>query len=253
MSETFHNIPQVIAIDGPAASGKSTIGYLLAEKLNFLYLDTGSMYRAVTLAALKGGIDPADEYAVTDLVKQLDLIIKPYSGEPDGRQYTVLLNGDDVTWELRSPEVDAYVSAISSYPGVREEMVHRQREIARQGGVVMVGRDIGTMVMPEAPLKLYITASPEERARRRWLDRKVQGHTADLAEILADINRRDQIDSNRKHSPLRPAEDAIIINNTDKSPDSVLVEILDLIRNERPGLQWNYKETKIDPISRSKS
>jgi cytidylate kinase len=253
MSETFHNIPQVIAIDGPAASGKSTVGYLLAEKLNFLYLDTGSMYRAVTLAALRAGIDPADENAVTDLAKQLDLIIKPYAGEPDGRQYTVLLNGHDVTWELRSPEVDTYVSAVSSYKGVREEMVRRQREIARQGGVVMVGRDIGTVVMPEAPLKLYITASPEERARRRWLDRKAQGNPADLAEILADINRRDQIDSNRKHSPLRPAEDAIIINNTDKSPDSVLVEILDLIRNERPGLQWNYKETKIDPISRSKS
>jgi cytidylate kinase len=253
MSETLHKIPQVIAIDGPAASGKSTVGYLLAEKLNFLYLDTGSMYRAVTLAALRAGIDPADEKAVTDLAKELDLIIKPYTGEPDGRQYTVLLDGYDVTWELRSPEVDAYVSAVSSYPGVRQEMVRRQRHIARQGGVVMVGRDIGTVVMPDAPLKLYITASPEERARRRWLDRTVQGNPSDLAEILADINRRDQIDSNREHSPLRPARDAFIINNTDKTPDTVLVEIMDLIEKERPDLKRDCKESKIDSISRSKS
>ncbi|MFN2117799.1 MAG: (d)CMP kinase [Candidatus Promineifilaceae bacterium] len=243
MSENLLPIPQVIAIDGPAASGKSTVGYLLAKKLHFLYLDTGSMYRAATLAALRAGIDPADENAVTALAQQLDLIIRAFDGEADGRQYTVLLNGDDVTWELRSPEVDAYVSAVSSYPGVREEMVRRQREIAQHGGVVMVGRDIGTVVMPEAPLKLFITASPEERARRRCLDRQAQGHPADLVEILADINRRDQIDSTRKHSPLRPAEDALIINNTDKSPDAVLLEILDLIKSDKPELQRDYKES----------
>jgi cytidylate kinase len=217
--------PTVIAIDGPAASGKSTAGYMLARELGFLYLDTGSMYRAATLAALIAGIDPDDEDAVSALSRDLDLQIKPASGAADGRQYTVLLDGDDVTWELRSPDVDAHVSVVSSFPRVREEMVRRQREIARMGSVVMVGRDIGTVVIPDAPLKLYITASPEVRARRRWLDRKAQGHEADYAEILADINRRDEFDSRRKHSPLRPAEDAVIIDNTDLDPEEVLTKI----------------------------
>ena len=217
--------PTVIAIDGPAASGKSTAGYILARELGFLYLDTGSMYRAATLAALIAGIDPDNEAAVSALSRDLDLQIKPASGAADGRQYTVLLDGDDVTWELRSPDVDAHVSVVSSFPRVREEMVRRQREIARMGSVVMVGRDIGTVVIPDAPLKLYITASPEVRARRRWLDRKAQGHEADYAEILADINRRDEFDSRRKHSPLRPAEDAVIIDNTDLDPEEVLTKI----------------------------
>jgi cytidylate kinase len=217
--------PTVIAIDGPAASGKSTAGYMLARELGFLYLDTGSMYRAATLAALIAGIDPGDEDAVSALSRDLDLQIKPASGAADGRQYTVLLDGDDVTWELRSPDVDAHVSVVSSFPRVREEMVRRQREIARMGSVVMVGRDIGTVVIPDAPLKLYITASPKVRARRRWLDRKAQGHEADYAEILADINRRDEFDSRRKHSPLRPAEDAVIIDNTSLDPEEVLAEI----------------------------
>jgi cytidylate kinase len=222
---TVEHTPTVIAIDGPAASGKSTAGYMLARELGFLYLDTGSMYRAATLAALIAGIDPDDEDAVSALSRDLDLQIKPASGAADGRQYTVLLDGDDVTWELRSPDVDAHVSVVSSFPRVREEMVRRQREIARMGSVVMVGRDIGTVVIPDAPLKLYITASPEVRARRRWLDRKAQGHEADYAEILADINRRDEFDSRRKHSPLRPAEDAVIIDNTSLDPEEVLAEI----------------------------
>lgn len=229
MTEYLSKRPEVIAIDGPAASGKSTVGHDLAEELRFLYLDTGSMYRAVTLAALRAGIDPADEEAVTTVANELILLIKPYAGQSDGRQYTVLLDGDDVTWELRSPEVDAHVSAVSSYVGVRQEMVRRQREIARQGAVVMVGRDIGTVVIPDAPLKLYITASPEERARRRWNDRRAQGNEADYSEILADVNRRDTFDSSRQHSPLRPAADAITIDNTEKGPDEVLSEILRLI------------------------
>jgi cytidylate kinase len=222
-------LPAVIAIDGPAASGKSTAGHLLAEKLNYLYLDTGSMYRAMTLAALRAGVDPGDEEAVTALSRGLDLKIKPSAGEADGRLYTVLLDGEDITWEIRSPEVDAHVSAVSSYPGVREEMVRRQREIGAHGAVVMVGRDIGTVVMPEAPLKLFLTAAREQRAKRRWLDRQALGHAADYEEILADMNRRDQFDSSRQHSPLRPADDALIIDNTGKTPEDVLAEILALI------------------------
>ena len=219
----------VITIDGPAASGKSTIGQMLAMQLDFLYLDTGCMYRTATLAAIRTGIDLNNEAEVAELAREIDMRIEPLAGQTDGRQYTVLLNGKDVTWDIRSPGVDSHVSLISSYPGVREEMVKRQRQIGQRGCVVMVGRDIGTVVMPDAPLKLYVIASPEERARRRWLDRENQGHTADYEAILADVNRRDQFDSSRQVSPLRAAEDAVIIDNTDRSPDDILSEILNLI------------------------
>ncbi|MBK8901113.1 MAG: (d)CMP kinase [Anaerolineaceae bacterium] len=215
----------LIAIDGPAASGKSTVGRLLAEKLHFLYLDTGCMYRAITWAALQRGIDVADETAVTQLARNIQIDIYPARGEADGRHYTVHVDGQDITWGLRTPAVDANVSQVSSYLGVRREMVKRQRAFGQRGAVVMVGRDIGTVVMPEAPLKLYITASSAERARRRTHDRQAQGHTADYGDILADVQRRDEIDSNREHSPLRPAADAILIDSTDRSP----VEIVDAI------------------------
>lgn len=219
----------VIAIDGPAASGKSTISRLLADRLHYLYLDTGCMYRAVTLAVLDQGINIDDETAVTRLARQLHMDIKAETGEGDGRHYTVLLNGRDVTWEIRSPAVDAHVSQVSSYLGVRQEMVNQQRRFGQRGSVVMVGRDIGTVVMPDAPLKLYITASAEERARRRWQDRQDQGHRADYDVILADVKRRDAVDSNREHSPLRPAQDALIIDTTGKSIDESLVEVLRVV------------------------
>ena len=215
-----------IAIDGPAASGKSTVGRRLAEKLNYIMLDTGFMYRAITLAALNAGLDLEDETAITTLSAQLDLDIQSTVGHEDGRHYTALLNGEDVTWDLRTPAVDANVSLVSSYAGVRQEMVRRQREFGQRGNVVMVGRDIGTVVMPDAPLKLYITASAEERARRRWRDRQVQGHPDSFEVILADVKRRDNFDSNRKHSPLKPAADAIIIDTTGKSVKSIVEDII---------------------------
>jgi len=217
----------VIAIDGPAASGKSTVGRLLAEELNFLFLDTGFMYRAVTLAALRAGIDLADETAVTTLAAQLDLDVQPAGKAGDGRHYTALLNGEDVTWALRTPEIDANVSLVSSYPGVRQEMVKRQRAFGQRGQVVMVGRDIGTVVMPDAPLKLYITASAAERARRRWRDRQQQGHDASFEEILADVERRDDIDSHREVSPLRPADDALIIDTTGHTVADIVADIIE--------------------------
>ncbi len=216
----------VIAIDGPAASGKSTVGFQLAERLNYLFLDTGCMYRAVTWAALENKLDIQDETAVTHLAQQLDLDIRPVAGEQDGRLYTVLLAYQDITWEIRSPTVDANVSLVSSYAGVRREMVKRQQAFGKRGHVVMVGRDIGTVVMPDAPLKLYITASAEERARRRWLDRQKQGNSADYEAILADVLRRDAIDSSRQHSPLKPAPDAILIDTTHHSPEQVVEDIL---------------------------
>jgi cytidylate kinase len=216
----------VIAIDGPAASGKSTVGRLLAETLGYLFLDTGCMYRAVTLAALARELNLDDEAAVTRLTLELVIDILPFAGELDGRMYTVLVDGEDITWELRSPPVDAKVSLVSSYLGVREELVRQQRAYGRRGRVVMVGRDIGTVVMPNAPLKLYITASAEERARRRWEERRGQGHANSYEAILADVIRRDQFDSGRLHAPLRPAEDAILLDTTDHTPHSIVDIIL---------------------------
>lgn len=216
----------VITIDGPAASGKTTIGRLLAERLDYLLLDTGSMYRAVTLAALQQGVDVTDETAVTHLAQSITIDIKPAAGEQDGRLSTTLLDGQDVTWALRDPEVDANVSQVASYAPVRQEMVKQQQEFGRRGHVIMVGRDIGTVVVPDAPLKLYITASAEERARRRWQERQKQGHDGSYEEILADVRRRDDIDSSRQHSPLRPADDALIVDTTDRSPEEIVAEII---------------------------
>lgn len=220
----------VIAIDGPAASGKSTVGRLLAERLNYLYLDTGCMYRAVTWSALQHGVDLDDETAVTQIAHDIEIEIFPVREEADGRHYTVLVNGQDITWKIRTPAVDANVSLVSSYLGVRQEMVKRQRAFGEQGAVVMVGRDIGTVVMPDAPLKLFIIASAQERARRRTRDRQAQGHNANYEQILADVQRRDEIDSNREHSPLRPAADAIRIDSTARSPAKIVDAILQLIR-----------------------
>lgn len=219
-------LPDVIAIDGPAASGKSTVGLMLAQKLGYLCLDTGSMYRALTLAAIRHDVRPDDEAGVVSLAGECDLDIVPLAGETDGRHYTVLLDGVDVTWDLRLPAVDASVSLVSTYPEVRAEMVRRQRVVGQRGRVIMIGRDIGTVVMPDAALKLYITASPQERARRRLLDRRRQGLDDDYETILADVLRRDHIDSSRKHSPLRPAADAIIIDTTDRTAEEIVEEIL---------------------------
>lgn len=218
--------PKVIAIDGPAASGKSTVGLRLAQHYDNLFLDTGSMYRALTLAALRRGLDLRDEAAVVQLAQDLVMDILPAGVYEDGRHYTVLLDGQDVTWDIRTPAVDGAVSLVSSYQDVREEMVRRQREYAQRGDVIMVGRDIGTVVVPDAPLKLYITASAAERARRRWLDRQQQGHPDDYATILADVERRDQIDSSREHSPLRPADDAVEIDTTGRDVDEVVADII---------------------------
>lgn len=218
----------VIAIDGPAASGKSTVGRMLADHLDYLFLDTGCMYRAATLAVLQRGIDIDDEIAVVELTESIELDILPPSGKPDGRLYTVLLDGKDVTWDIRSSEVDLNVSQVSTYQGVRQNLVGRQRNIAQRGNVVVVGRDIGTVVLPEAPLKLYIIASTEERAYRRWLEQLNREKSSTYDQILADMMRRDRIDGNREHSPMRAAEDAIIVDTTGFTPEQVLDQILAL-------------------------
>ena len=220
-----------IAIDGPAASGKTTIGHMLAAKLGYVMMDTGFMYRAATLAALDAGVDIDDETAVTHLAREIHLDVRDGAGHKDGRLYSALLNGRDVTWQLRDPAVARNVSAVSSYLGVRQALVEKQRRFGENGGVVMVGRDIGTVVFPDARLKLYITATAEERARRRALDNQSQGHDSNFEAILADIKRRDTFDSQRKHSPLLPADDAVTIDSSNLTPDEIITQIMELLNN----------------------
>jgi len=225
--------PAIITIDGPVASGKSTIGYLLAQKLGYLYLDTGAMYRAVTWAALTRGVPVEDERAVTALAEGLHIDITRPTVD-DGRQYTVLADGEDVTWDIRRPEVDANVSVISAYPGVRRAMVAHQRRIAAAGRVIMVGRDIGSVVLPDADLKLYLDATPQERARRRWLERQARGESVTYEEVLAMMLRRDEIDSHRAVSPLRVPDGAVVIDTTGLTIDEVLALILRRIETADP-------------------
>jgi cytidylate kinase len=213
--------PTMIAIDGPAAAGKSTVGELLAQELNYVYFDTGVMYRAVTWAALQRGIAITDSDAVTRLAEQARIdVLQPTV--QDGRQYSVLVDGQDVTWDLRRPDVERNVSPVSAYPGVRRALTAQQRRIGMQGRVVMVGRDIGTVVLPEAPLKLYLDATVEERARRRYLENVHRQQQCDYEDILRDMRRRDKIDSTRQAAPLRPADDAVVIDTTGLEIEQVM-------------------------------
>jgi cytidylate kinase len=221
-------IPQVIAIDGPASAGKSTVGQLLAQRLGYVYFDTGLMYRVVTLAALQRGIPIEDEPAVTRLAETIQIEVSA-PAVSDGRQYTVLADGQDVTWAIRSPEVEQAVSPVSAYPGVRRALTQQQRRIGLAGRMVMVGRDIGTVVLPEAQLKIYLDASVEERAARRTRESQARGVPAAYPGVLQAMKRRDQIDSQRASAPLRPAEDAVILDSTAMDVDQVLAEILRLV------------------------
>lgn len=229
MDSNSNNLPPVIAIDGPAASGKTTIGRKLAKQLGYVMLDTGVMYRAVTVGALVANIDPADEAAVTAYAKAIAIDIDSPDGYGDNRAYTVLVNGIDLTWQLRSELADHHVSQISAWPGVRREMVDRQRKIGAAGQVVMIGRDIGTVVLPDAPIKLYMIASAEERAARRFAENEKRGDDTSFKHILDEIVRRDAQDSSRTHSPMRAARDAHTIDTTGKTPTQILREISDLL------------------------
>lgn len=224
--------PTTIAIDGPAASGKSTLGAALARHLGYLYFDTGVMYRAVTWAALDRSIDIADESAVTRLASSLSIDVRPPSKD-DGRQYDVICDGEDVTWAIREPQVDQAVSPVSVYPGVRSAMTAQQRRIGLQGKVIMVGRDIGTVVLPEAQLKIYLDATAEERAQRRHSEVQARGnHSQTFDEILAAMKRRDAIDSGRATAPLKPAADAIIIDSTRMDVSQVIATVEKLINEQ---------------------
>ncbi len=221
-------IPKIITIDGPSASGKSTLGQKLAHALGYLYFDTGVMYRAVTLLALRRGIDIGDETAITSLAEQAQIDVRLPSVQ-DGRAYDVILDGQDVTWDIRRPDVEAQVSPVSAYAGVRTALSAQQRRIGEHGRVVMVGRDIGTVVLPEAELKIYLDASAEVRARRRFLELRERHEPADYQQILEAMQRRDRIDSSRAVAPLRPASDAHILCSDGLDAEQVLEQAKRLV------------------------
>lgn len=215
-----------VAIDGPASAGKSTVAKLVAKKFNYVYCDTGAMYRTVTLAALNKGIDVADHEAVAALAKEITISFKP--GEEEQR---VFLDGQEVTRDIRLPKVAENVSAVAAIPAVRTEMTNQQRQIATAGGIVMDGRDIGTTVLPDAPVKIFMVATAHERARRRYVENKAKGiDTVSLEELQKAIELRDKKDSTRKVSPLTQAPDAVRLDTTNLTIDEVVDEISKIIK-----------------------
>jgi CMP/dCMP kinase len=209
---------RVIAIDGPGGSGKSTVGRAVAAALRLPVLDTGAMYRAVTLAALQRGVRVDDEPACSALAQGLRI---------DVENGVTRLDGRDVSAEIRGPEVTGAVSTVAAHPAVRKELVDRQREwVEKHGGGVVEGRDIGTVVFPDAQVKVFVTASDEERARRRQRDEAAAARAVDIDAVRADLARRDALDTGRTTSPLRPAKDAVVIDTTGRDVDDVVAEIL---------------------------
>lgn len=211
----------IIAIDGPAASGKSSVAKLLAQRLGYLYIDTGAMYRAITLLALRSHVDLNDPKAISKLLNDCNIQV--------GKKF-IYLNGEDVTNAIRSNAVTENVSLISSYPKVREAMMTKQREIGKDGGVVMDGRDIGTFVFPNADIKIYQTADAETRALRRYQENRVHNRSMTLEEVLKDIQRRDKFDSSREFAPLKKANDAVMLDTTSLSIEETVNKILDLVK-----------------------
>jgi len=226
---TKTSYPSIIALDGPAASGKSTLGKKLADSLDYLFFDTGVMYRAVTWIALQHDMNLHDEAGITELARKAQIDIRPPSKD-DGRAYDIVIGEKDVTWDMRGVDVDANVSVVSAYAGVRQALSEQQRRIGMRGKVVMVGRDIGTVVLPEADLKVYLDASAEERARRRYDEIIARGDKADYDEILKKVIERDHVDSTRAVAPLRPAADAVIIDSDKLDADQVFARVLELCK-----------------------
>ena len=215
----------IIAIDGPSGSGKSTLGRMLARALKLLYIDTGSMYRAVALAVIEAEVDPNNKDSVTALANRIEIDLE---GDPDS--LCVLLDGRDVTEQIRTDSVTAMSSIVSSIPGVRRAMVERQRAMGKRGAVLN-GRDIGTVVFPDADVKFFLTAAPEERAERRYKeDHMTASSTATYEETLADMNERDRRDSTRADSPLKVADGAVVIDSTGKAIEQVFDEMMKRIK-----------------------
>lgn len=214
-----------VAVDGPAGTGKSTVSRGLARALGVKYLDTGAMYRIAALAVLRSGVDPDDVDAVADVAAGVQLSVR---ADPDSAHF--FLAGEDVSTEIRGPEVTGVVSAVSAVPAVRTRMVALQRELsAGPGGIVVEGRDIGTVVLPDAQLKVFLTASPETRARRRNEQNIAAGLPDDYPGVLADVRRRDHLDSTRDTSPLRAADDAVVVDTSEMTERQVVGHLIDLI------------------------
>jgi cytidylate kinase len=227
------DLPRTITIDGPAGSGKSTLAQWLATRLGYLYFDTGVMYRAVTWAALTQRISIGDEPAVTALAERVQIDVRPASVE-DGRQLDVLVDGMDITWDIRTAEVEASVSPVSAYPGVRNAMLRSQRAIGLRGDVVMAGRDIGTVVLPEADLKIYLEASAQARAERRFREQRQRDPAVRFEDVLASLLERDRIDSTRSTAPLRPAQDAVQLDTTMMDIAEVEAAVMRLVQAWKP-------------------
>ncbi|MCI3029639.1 MAG: (d)CMP kinase [Desemzia incerta] len=213
-----------IAIDGPASAGKSTVAKILASDLNYIYCDTGAMYRVLTLQALRHDVDVEDESKLVALLKDTDITF-----EPDGNQQKVFLNGENVTTDIRQPDVTNAVSAVSAHKGVREELVRRQQVIAEAGGIVMDGRDIGTAVLPDAEVKIFLVASAKERAERRYKENISKGIETPLEVLQKEIEDRDYKDSHREVSPLVQADDAVLLDTTSLSIDEVVGKMKEII------------------------
>ena len=216
----------MIALDGPAASGKSAVGSAVARALGFRFVDTGAMYRALTWRALESGIDPMDAPALAAMAEGAKVDVR----DTDAERTQVIIDAHDATPHLRSPRVEATVSLVSQVPGVRAALVRVQREVARGGRIVMAGRDIGTVVLPDADLKVYLEASDRVRAERRARQAREAGEDADIDAMVSGLSERDRIDSTREASPLTAAADAVIINTDDMTLQDVVARILDLAR-----------------------
>ena len=228
MADTLSNMENgglIAAVDGPSGTGKSTMCRALAKRLDAKYVDTGAMYRVATLAVLRAGVDPADTAKVIEATADLPLQV---SDDPDSTE--VLFAGEDVKGEIRGAEVTKHVSAVSAIPEVRVNLVELQRKLAREAGRAIVeGRDIGTVVLPDAPAKVFMTASAEVRAKRRYDQDIAAGREADFDAVLADVQRRDDADSSRATSPLKPADDAVRVDTSEMTPDEVLVALTEVV------------------------
>lgn len=228
MADTLSNMDNgglIVAVDGPSGTGKSTMCRALAKRLDAKYVDTGAMYRVATLAVLRAGVDPADTAKVIEATADLPLEV---SDDPDSTE--VLFAGEDVKAEIRGAEVTKHVSAVSAIPEVRVNLVELQRKLARESGRAIVeGRDIGTVVLPDAPAKVFMTASAEVRAKRRYDQDVAAGREADLDAVLADVQRRDEADSSRATSPLKPADDAVLVDTSEMTPDEVLAALTEVV------------------------